>query len=43
MSKYHLYKRCEPLVSVAVGQPGYPGVVGLMKPKQEQMASSYHR
>lgn len=42
MPKYHLYKRCEPVVPVAVMQPGYPGVVGLMKPKQEQMASSYH-
>lgn len=28
----------EPLVPVAVGQRGYPGRAGLMKPEQEQMA-----
>lgn len=32
------HKRCVPAVPVAVGWPGYPGLVGLMKPKQEQMA-----
>lgn len=31
-------KRCVAAVPVAVGRPGCPGLVGLMKPKQEQMA-----
>ena len=40
ISKNHLNKRPRPVVPVAVGQPDYPGVAGLMNHKQEQMASS---